>query len=286
MTVKDLKFQDKDLSTSQINVTDFGYKVSSKIAFVNDLLLGRIERDELVRKVGLQPESGPDVFSALKFIENQTKCFCNELPEFKLQGVFVGLVESQKDALSLEAESGIYLIPISACTATKFKVESRKIPNDILVSLQKYLQNKDSVIAASELHCSKADSSILLSQNFRKEHKLNFNFKKSQPKHQDQKTNNSSAFNQEEQGICKNYQNFDRSKKKCSECTSTQSIEPGMVKRLRQKFSCDDTKSSKKNTLFKNKNGPIKKKKNILLAAKLAGSKSIVIIEKLTLALK
>lgn len=266
MIIKGLKPEISDLMVSSfpINVTDFGYKLNSKIAFVNDLLLGRIGKEEIVRKLVLHPESQihTGVTAATRATKNHKKNFCNStassLPDCKLKSVFVGIIENQEDA---SLKPNVYIIPISTFDSLKFKSKDQLDSDEILNDLLSYLQNKNSSIAKSELHCIENILALFSPQtpgSKLKAHQvinpdiIKYLQKTSQKKINSNKINHLHTNRSESCGCAKTVL-FESDNNLC-EFKSIQDIKPGIVKQLREKFLGNNSVEEAKVSLLNTKN--------------------------------
>ncbi|CAK8678773.1 unnamed protein product [Clavelina lepadiformis] len=176
-------------SVLKVNVTDFGYSENDKISFINDLLLGRIEKEALIDRVSKFEvdeqnagfSSGWQQHNNKKLIPSSGVARANE---YVLRGVFVGTMDSPTQ------ESNVYVVPIPKTEkVNNLKLEQGEIaPFQVVDSLFCKLNDRKCPLTKGMLHCSQEGSRFILEKEKR-------------------------------------------------ERKQTKSIEPGMVRRIREKFS-------------------------------------------------
>ena len=242
----------------QINVADFGYSERDKVAFINDLLLGRINREELINKVAVQQHVPEAAWMGIQRHVTQGRRL--SVAECTLQGVFVGTVSSGNDCKS--ANEGVYMIPISAQKA----IESTHAPHPqqtshhIVDSLYAQLRKQETSVVKGELHCSKSGSRLLLPQSSDVEeshwagtatskHSVKSSDKQTQVNFVDatslgsipkEKHVKAVLVRQKKNRVGPEIVKHRRTEKYHRERRKTKSIEPGMVRRICEMFSSEE----------------------------------------------
>ena len=249
MKVKGMSFQISGYQTAfRINVSDFGYSESEKLKFINDLLVGRIDKEDLISRVTATQQEAVECRS-LSSQDSPCSGSATET-DCKLQGVFVGSVEAVNSFTDdFQTDTSVYMIPISSRRNSQPQTDLHK-PKLIVNSLYEQLQRNDISIVKGELHCSMRGSQLHLplqenlassSNNFddqrREKHNrhskaFTHNFKRNIP-----------VVKVPVQKKGSRHPCHDHSGKHHYKQQNTQSIQPGLVRRLCEIFSGDDTAS-------------------------------------------
>ncbi|XP_078487267.1 uncharacterized protein LOC144745214 [Ciona intestinalis] len=111
-----------------VNIADFGY--SERIAFINDLLLGKIDKSHLINC--LQHCTSDNMRNASLNIRHfEARTGNSDCSSISLHGVFVGIQQNED---ILKEESNVYIIPFLT-PENKHKVNNSSGANDVVNTL-------------------------------------------------------------------------------------------------------------------------------------------------------
>ena len=234
-------------SAFPVNVTDFGYSDSEKLDFINDLLLGHIDKKDLLERV---TDTDTEHNAAALNVGNRnsfdrptgTFSIQAEKPsdqfletDCKLQGVFVGSLDSLSSSQSRcttnssRRTTSVFMVPITVSEATQFRSQSKPPkPSQVVDNLYRQLGKKETSIVEGELYCTKHGSELHLAQEVTRFPR------KSQRHSRHLKTSSEKTLSKSQ----------NRYQQRSHERGKPQSIQPGTVRRLREKFAADDASSS------------------------------------------
>ena len=286
MRVQGANFQISGFQSAfRINVGDFGYSESEKLNFINDLLLGRIEREDLISKITDQNVPTVSLWNGNIVdtdVSTRSENVGAEDDQFsgrccKLQGVFIGSLDSLNEhGFRVEEEADVFVVPIDGSEETpkpQHVISRQHQPNQVIDNLYQQLDNSHASVVKGELYCTKYGSKLNLARTPSRQNRF-FEDNHKKPIHID-----NPHFQKKSVGLENNYNPQYRSKKRCHERRKTQSIQPGMVKRLREKFAGSDT------TVFRAKSECHEAKKSAEVGYHNSSSRSHVANKKVDIAI-